>query len=436
MTIFPLMYLSLSLLLQKIVFCVLNPEEFPNLLAGSFTDGNRLSTGNTLPLVGRPWGFNHWSPQTRDANRYTGSWWFNGNDYHFTWMRCTHQPSPWIGDWGDFIFSPQIGDISRSPSYNWQPRGATIKPYLFDAFLSPLNLRLELTPTDHAAVVRVTFPATTEWGNKHVCFGNLHWKDHGTTTTSSSSEGAGLFGGGKEKRFLYGISTSVHSDRMMVGKFSFHVKVESGEASDVFPMDDLMCFKFKKEATIVHLRIATSLISSNQVDTNMRREVPYSKSFDQILYETKTVWRQLMRRVNVIDGAVLPVSSSLETIDEEETGSRKESSGSLNEKSTRYLTIFYTGLYRALTFPRRIDEIDETGKIIHYSPYDIHGRTFPGPLVTDNGFWDTYRTVYPLLTLLYPDHLGTIIQGGSLHLLLSMVISFLSLFLNRMVECL
>lgn len=93
--------------------------------------------------------------------------------------------------------------------------------------------------------------------------------------------------------------------------------------------------------------------------------------------------------------------------------------GDTSEKATRYLTIFYTGLYRALTFPRRIDEIDENGKMVHYSPYDPHGGVFSGPLVTDNGFWDTYRTVYPLLSLLYPDHLGIITQGIDLRVLIS-----------------
>ena len=91
------------------VFSVDNPEEFVNLLAGSFTDGNRFSTGNTLPLVGLPFGFNHWSPQTIDENPYSGSWWFHGNDHKLTWLRCTHQPSPWIGDWGYFAFTPQLG---------------------------------------------------------------------------------------------------------------------------------------------------------------------------------------------------------------------------------------------------------------------------------------------------------------------------------------
>ena len=68
----------LSLTLLPTSSAIAHPEELVNLLAGSFTDGSTFSTGNTLPLVGRPWGFNHWAPQTKDGSRNTGSWWFQG----------------------------------------------------------------------------------------------------------------------------------------------------------------------------------------------------------------------------------------------------------------------------------------------------------------------------------------------------------------------
>ena len=272
-----LLHFCRVLILGIIVEAILNPEEFPNLLAGSFTDGNRLSTGNTLPLIGLPWGFNHWSPQTRDANRYTGSWWFSGSDHKLTWLRCTHQPSPWIGDWGYFMFIPQIGEVSRSPQYIWQPRGAYMKPYLFDATLAPVNLRMELTPTNHGAVLRVTFPATTEWGDKHVCFAGLQFRDHGTN---------------KGSQYLYGVTSVVHSDRMLVNNFNFHVRAESKEATSVTARDDLKCFQFRRDATVVHVRMATSLISQSQVLTNMERELPPSKSFDDVLVESKGVWNR------------------------------------------------------------------------------------------------------------------------------------------------
>lgn len=86
--------------------------------------------------------------------------------------------------------------------------------------------------------------------------------------------------------------------------------------------------------------------------------------------------------------------------------------GEYSEENNKHMSVFYTSLARALAFPRRIDEVDEHDNVVHYSPYDPNGgRSFSGPLVTDNGFWDTFRTVYPMLSLLYPDHLGDIVQG-------------------------
>ena len=94
-------------LLVATAHAITAPVDYVNLLAGSFTRGDVFSTGNTLPLVGRPWGFNHWALQTNEGR---SAWWFNGNDHEFKWIRCTHQPSPWIGDYGWWM----IGPISAS----------------------------------------------------------------------------------------------------------------------------------------------------------------------------------------------------------------------------------------------------------------------------------------------------------------------------------
>lgn len=109
--------------------------------------------------------------------------------------------------------------------------------------------------------------------------------------------------------------------------------------------------------------------------------------------------------------------------------------GGYTADSSRHLTVFYTGLYRALTFPRKLEEIDENGKVVHYSPYDPSGGVHDGPLVTDNGFWDTYRTVYPLLSLAYPDELGSIVQGRSQYFSPPHDICIYNQYL-RVVECL
>jgi putative alpha-1,2-mannosidase len=123
---------------RSLVIAVIDPVEFVNLKAGTFTNGRQFSTGNTLPLTGMPWGFNHWAPQTQRQDNRGTAWWFDGNAHQFHWIRCTHQPSPWIGDWGWFLFGPQVG--GNSPDMNpvsfWEPRAAITKPHLFEAHVA------------------------------------------------------------------------------------------------------------------------------------------------------------------------------------------------------------------------------------------------------------------------------------------------------------
>jgi predicted alpha-1,2-mannosidase len=61
---------------------------------------------------------------------------------------------------------------------------------------------------------------------------------------------------------------------------------------------------------------------------------------------------------------------------------------------------FYSCLYRTLQFPQKHYELDNTGKVVHYSPYN--GETLPGYMFAGTGFWDTFRALYPFLNFLYP----------------------------------
>ena len=363
-----LLFLCICLVISDAVD---NPEELVNLLAGTFTDGQKFSTGNTLPLVGMPWGFNHWAPQTREQNR-AGSWWFNGNDHQITWMRCTHQPSPWIGDWGYFLFMPVLSSgFDRNPVAYWEPRAATIKPYVFDAIIAPHGIRIELAPTMHGAYLRVTFPKNVEGREKRICFREGQNWAHTAETGGSA--------------IITGVNKRVTQDRLPVSRFGLHIRVRSDEPADVHDDRDIICFSYRSTVTSVGVRLATSLISPEQAKVNMDREL--NGDYETVAKEAKSTWHHLMKRVDVVDA------------------------GSITGRSVRHLTVFYSGLARALSFPRRLDEVDVSGKLVHYSPYDPSGGVHEGILVTDNGFWDTFRTVYPMLSLIYPDQLGQIVQG-------------------------
>ncbi len=397
-----------------VIHCIEDPVDFVNLLAGTFTDGNSFSTGNTLPLVGYPWGFNHWAPQTRENSRQVGSWWFRGNEHRFTWFRCTHQPSPWIGDWAWFLFTPIYGDsndINRNPTYFWEPRAAIIKPHYFDATLAPDNIRLEVTPSMHGAMARITFPARGT--SKRMCFTGIGatWGAKGMSDTNAYSPSAAndwerKISTGSGKPFIKGHANQVHIERLIVANFNMHVRLESDDATAVEDHQDLSCFRFENSATVVTVYLATSLISETQALINLNRELRYvtenfqpstktpkaggqysNAQFEIVKAHARKTWNDLLSRVDVVDPGPI-------------TGSH-----------TRQLSIFYSGLMRSLAFPRRTDEVDLAGNIVHYSPYSPNGGIFDGPGCTDNGFWDTFRTVYPMLSLLYPDHLAQLVDG-------------------------
>ncbi|KAJ1444648.1 glycosyl hydrolase family 92-domain-containing protein [Pelagophyceae sp. CCMP2097] len=363
------------------------PVDYVNLLAGSFTKGDDFSTGNTLPLVGRPWGFNHWSLMTNSGHT---SWWFGGNEHEFQWLRCTHQPSPWIGDYGWFMLGPQMGGYTSSPVGFFEPRAADLKPHAMRFTTAPDGMRVELAPTMHGAVLRVTFPSRQNH-DKRICVklgggSGDHW------ARAAASGGVGV-----------DARTNRNSGGAGVD-FGHFLHFEAGDGANVEDHGtEAFCFGYSTSATSVEVKIATSFISHDQALHNFKLEVEPHAGYDSVSAESRAEWNALLSRAK---------PSGLLQKD----GAAYYAPLTFNDAADfRDATIFYTGLYRGLTFPRRLDEPDpkEAGSTHHWSPYATRAspRTHAGVVVTDNGFWDTFRTVYPMLSLIYPDHLKWIVEG-------------------------
>ena len=227
-------------LLVATAHAITAPVDYVNLLAGSFTRGDVFSTGNTLPLVGRPWGFNHWALQTNDGR---SAWWFNGNDHEFKWIRCTHQPSPWIGDYGWFMLGPQMGGFASSPTGFFEPRAATVLPHVLDFRTAPDGMRVELAPTMHGASLRVTFPATQRL-EKRICI----------KLGGGGNDGYEQSNGGVDAR------TNRHSGAVG-SNFAHHLRVESKTQAQFEARGrDCFCFAYDRGATQVEVHLATSFI--------------------------------------------------------------------------------------------------------------------------------------------------------------------------------
>jgi predicted alpha-1,2-mannosidase len=139
----------------------------------------------------------------------------------------------------------------------------------------------------------------------------------------------------------------------------------------------LIRFKTDRKETI-HVRVASSFISHDQAMLNLESETG-GKDFDQVKEECKTEWSNQLGRIMIEGG----------TDDQTRT--------------------FYSCLYRMLLFPREFYEINKNNEIVHYSPYN--GEISAGYMYTDNGFWDTFRAMFPFLTLMYPDVNSRIMKG-------------------------
>lgn len=320
-----------------------------------------FSHGNCLPLLQRPFGFTAWTPQTDE-----GSWMYTWAAPKIQGIRATHSPSPWIGDYGHFTFMPQtgprsVGAAARSSFYRHEETRAG--PDYLRLYLRRYQTTLELAATTHCAVVQLTLPKTDQARLLvQVPKGSGDFFLDGTTVTGRTTANRG----GCPDNFAcyFAITFDAPIEELVIET------VGAGSVASIEFGDG--------PARSITAHVATSFLSVEQAQENARREVA-NRSFADVRAESAAVWNNLLGRVEI-------------------TG------GSERERET-----FYTCLWRSLLFPRLLTETDRAGNAVHYSPYD--GRMHPGVLATDNGFWDTYRTVYPLLSLVYPDLLGEILEG-------------------------
>ncbi len=330
-----------------------------------------FSTGNTLPLTAMPFGMNHWSPQTDE-----GSWFFSPRARKLQGVRLTHQPSPWIGDYGALTILPQAGPRAtgagrRATAY--RPDRATFKPHTFRAELIASDIVLEMAPTERGAIFRFSFPEGVE---SRVILDPARGESFAQVlddrrTVVGYTRGAA---GGVVDGFAHHFVARFDRDILSWAHFAQDSILPDGQS----PGERVGIALELGLGGPVLMRIATSFIGPEQALRNLELELG-EEPFDTILARAEAAWEANLGRIRV------------EISDFQE------------------LRTFYSCLYRTQLFPRIWHEIGPDGAPIHRSPYD--GQVHPGVLYTDNGFWDTYRTEYPLLALLSPARLSEILQG-------------------------
>jgi len=344
---------------------ITEPVEWVNPLMG--TDSKfALSNGNTYPTIALPWGMNFWTPQTGGMG---DGWQYQYAADKINGFKQTHQPSPWMNDYGQFAIMPVTDHIKvmlKSRASWFSHKAEIVKPYYYKVYLADYNITAELTPTERSAQFRFTYPQSDTSSIVIDAF------DKGSYIKVIPGERkivgySTKFARGPLKNFknYFVIYTDkaitlaqVYNDTTLSSKLELaanHVSAVIG-------------FKTNKGEQ-VHVRVASSFISEEQAEINLKRELS-NDSFEATEQKAKAVWSKTLSRL-VVEG------------------------GSVDQTRT-----FYSCLYRMLFFPNKLYEINAGNKIVHWSPYT--GNIEPGYMFAGTGFWDTFRALYPFLNLVYP----------------------------------
>ena len=329
---------------------MLDPVDYVNPLTGT-ASSYALSTGNTYPAIALPWGTHFWTPQT---GRNRDGWTYTYSATKIRGLKQTHQPSPWINDYGSFSLMP----VTTGPIYDEEGRESwfshkaeTVKPYYYKVYLAEHDVVAELAPTERAAAFRLTYPQ----------------KDTSFLVVDAFRDGQVEID--KENRIIKGYSTYNHGGVTEDFKNWFVVVSDTPFETEMVDGSIAMVGFKTTKGQKVNLKVASSFISHEQALTNL--EELGDRSIDEIAEAGRTRWNEILGRIKVEDGNIDNIRT------------------------------FYSCLYRSVLFPRDLSEVDASGKRVHYSPFD--GGIHEGYLFGDTGFWDTFRSLFPLLDLVYPD---------------------------------
>lgn len=342
-----------------------DPVDYVNPLVGTLSKVS-LSTGNTYPAIALPWGMNFWMPQT---GKMGDGWAYVYTADKLRGFKQTHQPSPWINDYGQFAIMPITGKpvFNEDERASWFSHKAEVaKPYYYRVYLADHDVVTELTPTERAVMFRFTFPETDQ---SYVVVDAL---DRGSSVKIIPSENKII---GYTTRNSGGVPDNFKNYFVIKfdKPFTYKAAVADGQIKQgtteamVNHAGAIIGFKTKRGEQ-VHARIASSFISPEQAELNLQELG--NLSFEQIKAQGRQTWNKTLSRIEVED------------------------------KNVDHLRTFYSCLYRSVLFPRSFYEKDANGKIVHYSPYN--GKVLPGYMFTDTGFWDTFRCLFPMLNLIYP----------------------------------
>ena len=342
-----------------------SPVDYVNTLMGTDSKPS-LSNGNTFPAICVPWGMNLWTPQTGPMG---SGWQYTYNSDKIRGFKQTHQPSPWMNDYGQFSIMPvtKKATFNENERASWFSHKAEVAtPYYYSVYLADHDVTTEIVPTERAAMFRFTFPKTDS------AFVIADAFDKGTYIKIIPAENKII---GYSVRYSAGHYNNFKNYFVMVfdhpftTNYTWHDSVAEKSSLELQQNHVGAVVGFAPtKGEKVNMKVASSFISAEQAEQNLK-ELGNS-DFETVKKEAKQKWNDVLGKVAV------------------------------KSDNKDKLRTFYSCLYRMVIFPNKLYEINASGKPIHWSPYN--GKTLPGYMFGGTGFWDTFRALYPFLNLMYP----------------------------------
>ena len=335
-----------------------------------------LSNGNTYPAIAMPWGMNFWTPMT---SKMGDGWTYKYDENKIRGIKQTHQPSPWINDYAAFSLMAVTGELKfqEDERASWfSHKAETVKPHHYKTYLADYDVVAEVAPTERAAHFKFTFP-----DDQSYILLDGFFKGSMVKILPEERKIIGYcrnHNGGVPENFHNYFVAEFDKDFELTHTWGDGwILAENSTENKGDHVGAIVGFNTKR-GEVVHVKVASSFISPAQAQLNLDREIG-NDSFQQTYDKAKMAWEKQLGRIIVED----------DNIDN--------------------LRTFYSCLYRVLLFPRKMHEFDANDQLVHYSPYN--GEVMPGYMFTDNGFWDTFRAVFPFFNLMYPELNGQIMEG-------------------------
>ena len=365
--------LALCLTLSFPVFAEKDLVQYVNTLQGT-NSTYELSWGNTYPTTAVPYPMNSWSPQT---GKNGDGWKYQYSATTIRGFQPTHQCSPWVGDYGVFSLMPVpelvVDESKRATPFSHDKEIA--KPHYYKVTLEN-GITTEFSPTTRSAHFRFSFPAKGDAflvldGYTKTSQVQIDVANHRITGYVHN----GAFSPKTHKNYFI-----IQFDKPFVSYGTWENRKNTIQKNNLRREGEgIGAYVQFAKGSKVQAKVSTSYISPEQAEVTMTRELGKHSSVEVTKQAAADVWNQLLNRVLV------------------EGGTEED------------MKTFYSCMFRANLFSHKFYEEKEDGSPYYYSPYDE--KIHDGYMFTDNGFWDTFRSQFPLTNILHPTMQGQYMQA-------------------------